>query len=246
VLVNGWTASGLVWPRALIERLEARCRVVRIDNRGTGTARGAPTPFTIATLAGDVRRAIASVGLERPTVVGFSMGGMISQELALRWPAVVGRLVLVGTRPPAPEATAPATGVFQALLAATPNGQTLETTIRQRWTAVTGPAFASTNGALVDEMVDAIIAARTPLAAVASQAQAAAAWHGARRLRHLAVPTTIVHGDADPLVPVRNGMRLAQLIPDATYIELPGVGHLVPYEACDRLASIIENVTLVR
>ena len=71
------------------------------------------------------------------------------------------------------------------------------------------------------------------------QARAIAAWSGAHRLRRLAVPTTVVHGADDPLIPVRNGMRLAQLVPGARYVELPGVGHLVPYEAPDEVVEVV-------
>ena len=55
------------------------------------------------------------------------------------------------------------------------------------------------------------------------------------------MPTTVVHGAEDPLIPVRNGMRLAQLIPGARYVELPGVGHLVPYEAPDASLAVIAD-----
>src|SRR5206468_9079739 len=48
LLINGWTASGLMWPSSLVRRLEERFRVVRIDNRGTGYSRSAPAPFTMA------------------------------------------------------------------------------------------------------------------------------------------------------------------------------------------------------
>ena len=71
------------------------------------------------------------------------------------------------------------------------------------------------------------------------QARAIAAWSGAERLRRLAVPTTVVHGSEDPLVPVRNGMRVTQLVPDARYVELPGVGHLVAYEAPDEVHALL-------
>ena len=53
--------------------------------------------------------------------------------------------------------------------------------------------------------------------------------------------TLIVHGDRDPLLPVGNGMRLARLIRDATYLELPGIGHLVPQEAGDVLLRVLES-----
>ena len=79
----------------------------------------------------------------------------------------------------------------------------------------------------------------TPRFAVLDQARAIAAWSRAGRLRRLDVPTTVVHGTEDPLIPVRNGMRLVQLIPAARYVELPGVGHLLPYEAPDAVLDVI-------
>ena len=88
-------------------------------------------------------------------------------------------------------------------------------------------------------MAPAIARRPTPRFAVLDQARAIAAWHGAHRLRRLTAPTTVVHGAEDPLIPVRNGMRIAQLIPGARYVELPGVGHLVPYEAPDRRRAAI-------
>ena len=86
------------------------------------------------------------------------------------------------------------------------------------------------------------LAARpSPRALLRAQLRAIAGWYGARRLRTLAVPVTVVHGEFDSLSPVRNGMRLAQLIPEADYVELAGVGHLVPWEAIDLLARLVEE-----
>ena len=81
VLVNGWTLSGLVWPAEFLEAVAVTRRVVRIDNRGTGQRRSDRSLFTIADLAGDVRDVIQAADLDRPTVVGFSLGGMIAAEL---------------------------------------------------------------------------------------------------------------------------------------------------------------------
>ena len=55
------------------------------------------------------------------------------------------------------------------------------------------------------------------------------------------MPTTVVHGTDDPLIPVRNGMRIAQLVPGARYVELPTVGHLVPYEAPEPVERIVRG-----
>ena len=79
----------------------------------------------------------------------------------------------------------------------------------------------------------------TPRRTVVAQARAVGAWRGAHRLRNLAVPCTVVHGALDPLSPAENSRRLAALIPDARYVELDGVGHLVPQEAPQRLAELV-------
>lgn len=239
VFLNGWTASGLVWPERVVTALEREHRVIRIDNRGSGWSRHAPRPYTIGDLAGDARMVIDDLGLEQPTVVGLSMGGMIAQELALRWPDRVGRLVLLATRPPSPEDTLAPPRVSAALLSTPPPGVSLRRFLRQGWATVTAPGFAQEHPDLIDEMAASIARRPTPRFAVLDQARAIAAWSGASRLRRLTVPTTVVHGTEDPLIPVRNGMRLAQLIPGAHYVELPGVGHLLAFEAPDAVTQLL-------
>jgi len=64
LLLNGWTASGLMWPSGLIERLEQRFLVVRVDNRGSGYSRCAPTPASIATMADDAAAVLRVVAPE--------------------------------------------------------------------------------------------------------------------------------------------------------------------------------------
>ncbi len=245
VLVNGWSASGLVWPAAVVDGLEAEHHVVRVDNRGTGWSRRMRRPFTIADMAGDVVAVLDELGVARATVVGLSMGGMIAQEVALRHPDRVSGLVLLGTRPPNPEYTPPHPRVTARLLTGPAPGQSLREFMWRRWAVMTGPGFVDEHPEAIREMVRAVVARPTPRAAVLDQARAIAAWHGAGRLRRLDVPTTVVHGEDDPLVPVRNGMRLAQLIPGARYVEFPGVGHLVPFEAPERTVDAVLEAAAV-
>lgn len=242
LLLNGWTASGRMWPAAWVADLERRFTVVRVDSRGTGLSRTAPAPFTMRDLADDAADVLRSLTEEPALVLGLSMGGMIAQELALRHPRLVRHLLLVSTRPPAPAHIAGSSQVMAGTLARPVPGQPLEEFFLGNWAAYCEPGFPEREPALLEELVRQILARPTPRAGVLNQMTAIAGWHGSRRLASLQVPTTVVHGDSDPLMPVGNGMRLARLIPRARYVELSGIGHLVPHEAGEALLRLISEV----
>ncbi|MEX2627313.1 MAG: alpha/beta fold hydrolase, partial [Ilumatobacteraceae bacterium] len=239
VLLNGWTASGLVWPAGLVDRLAESHDVVRIDNRGTGYSRTAPPPFTIARMADDVADVLGAIGAPAATLVGLSMGGMIAQEVALRHPASVERLVLCGTRPPTPAGFAPGDEVLADVMATPARGESLRDFVERSWSNVVAPDFATRRPEALAELVERIAERPTPHAGVIAQLRAISIWHGSDRLGLVRAATVVVHGRDDPLIPVGNGMRLAQLIPGARYVELPGVGHIVPFEAPDAVIDAV-------
>jgi pimeloyl-ACP methyl ester carboxylesterase len=230
LLLNGWTASGLAWPEAWLRRLEDDYDVIRIDNRGTGWSRSAPSPFTIADLAADTRGVLKACGIDRATVLGTSMGGMIAQELAIRHSDVVEKLVLVATRPPTPAHTPMSRVALRLALSRPPRDQPPREFLVAAWGQTTGNGFAAAHPEIFDELGDQIMRRVTPRSGRVNQARAIMSWHGPGRLQRVSAPTTVVHGDQDPLIPVENGRRLAQLIPAARYVELAGVGHLVAHE----------------
>ena len=238
-LLNGWTASGLVWPETWLGRLEDGYDVIRIDNRGTGWSRSAPSPFTIADLAEDSRGVLKACGVDRATVLGVSMGGMIAQELAIRHSEIVARLVLVATRPPTPAHTPMSRAALRLALSRPPSDQPLREFLVTAWGQTTGNGFAAAHPEIFDELGDQIMRRITPRSGRLNQVRAIMSWHGPGRLQRISAPTTVVHGDQDPLIPVDNGRRLAQLIPAAGYVELAGVGHLVTHEGNETLIEVL-------
>ncbi|RNL62847.1 alpha/beta hydrolase [Nocardioides marmoriginsengisoli] len=241
LLLNGWTASGLAWPADWIRGLEKSFRVIRIDNRGAGWSRLAPAPFTMAQLADDAHGVLQECGVKRATVMGLSMGGMIAQELALRHPDAVGRLFLVGTRPPTPAHISSDLPVLLKALRPPERGQPLDEYFTRMWAGFAAPGFAAANPEVMSELVKSILDRTTPRAGVLAQSRAIFAWHNAGRLATIQHPTVVVHGSRDPLIPVGNGMRLSRLIKNASYVEVPGAGHLLPYEAPDLVADLLQS-----
>ena len=243
VLINGWSASGLAWPRAWVRELEDDFRVIRIDNRGSGYSRFAPVPFTMDDLADDVAAVLDELEHERAAVVGMSMGGMIAQEFALRHADRLTGLVLIATRPPAPAYAVPkGSSLMLDLLVPPRKGESLETYFTRLWTLATGPGFAQREPELIAELVAQIVARPTPRVMLMHQLRAVNGWGHADRLGRISAPTAIVHGADDRLVGVLNGRRLAALMPAAAYHELEGVGHLPPVEAPDRVLEAIAEV----
>lgn len=243
LLLNGWSMSGVVWPAAFVDALEAGHRVIRPDNRGTGWSQTAPLPFTIADLADDAATVLRSARVASATVVGISMGGMVAQELALRHPELVDHLVLVSTQLPRPAEVAAGPGLLGPSMRAPGEGST-GAWFHELWSSYCAPGFAEAHPERMAELVDQVLRRPTPRRVLFEQMRAMAAWGRPGRVADVAVPTTVVHGDEDPLVPVANGMRLAQAIPGARYVELAGVGHMPPVESPARLAEVVHEVAV--
>lgn len=244
LLLNGWTASGLLWPHDWVRQLEEHYRVIRVDNRGSGWSRSARMPCTISDMADDAATVLRRRRIRSATVLGLSMGGMIAQELAIRHGDLVDRLFLVGTRPPIP-AHLPMNPVeLQAALRKRDDGETWPGFIRSLWARQVGPGFDDRHPAALDEIVTQALRRPTPQAGVMAQARAIGAWSGPRRLRRITAPTVVVHGDQDPMMAVGNGYRLARAISGARFVDVAGAGHLVPYEAPETLMNLLlEPVT---
>lgn len=239
LLLNGICASGRVWPGAMTH-LESEHRLIRVDARGTGRSRTRLplTPaFTIADLADDAARCLREHGVDRATVIGWSMGGMVAQELALRHPAAVERLVLIATVPPVPASTLPIARMAAMALRITARAATGGW--HRELAALAGPGFAHEHPEVLREFAQQLGSGGLAWWASTLQSAAIGTWRGPRRLRRIDVPTVILHGACDPVVPAANAHALATLIPGASCEVLDGVGHLVPYEAPQRLAAVL-------
>lgn len=246
LLLNGVSASGLLWPSAFVTELERHHRVIRIDNRGTGWSCGAPSPFTIARMADDALEVLQACGEESAVVVGLSMGGAIAQELALRHPGVVDRLVLMATIPPPPSQVPPpdVARLMRVLLGPLTPGRAGDAAHRARAAhavlALAGRSFVA-DPDLREEIGHQLLAKATPRWGALQQSRAVVAWHGPQRLRGIRAHTVVLTGAEDPVIPVANGERIAALVPGAEHVVLPGVGHLVPWEAPDAVLDAIRG-----
>lgn len=239
VLINGFGASSIGWPREWVRTLADDARVIMPDNRGSGWSQAVEAPFTVRDMADDVIDVLDDAEVERAVLMGLSMGGMIAQEVALAAPERVAALCLVGTRPPAPKFTPPSASAAFALMRPLLPWDSLSNFYRRLWTAAAAPGFAERHPDRIEELVSQCIERPTPRAMLTNQMRALVAWGHAERLTRIAAPTVVVHGERDLFAPSANAAALAELIPGARLTLLADVGHLVPLEAPDRLGELL-------
>ena len=240
MLFNHSGTSSLSWSERFLEALAETLTVITIDYRGTGHSSLGSTPFSLRDLAADGRAVLQKEGIARTAVIGTSMGGAVAQEFVLAFPAQVTMLVLLGTFAGQRHRVAPAPEVLEIVEEVLPRWDELGSIERWRRLLPTlyGPSFLREHENLALELE--LKGSRfTTSGTIARHGEAVGAFESHDRLPAISVPTLVVHGAEDPIIPAKNGAVLAGRIPDAAYIELEGVGHL---PAVERPLEVADHV----
>ena len=221
LLITGFTISAAVF-EPVLELYGGRFDCITYDNCGSGRS-GAPLlPTSMAELAADAAGLLRAIGVESAHVCGLSMGGMIAQELAIRFPDRVRGLVLGCTSHGGPRAVLPSPKVAAALGA---RGAPADLRVQLVGRALFSEQFRTREPALSRRYLGLLAAHRTSARGLMSHL-AASTYHDTRaRLGRIAAPTLVIHGDRDALTPPANARLLAAAIPDATLALVPGAGH---------------------
>lgn len=236
LMINGLGASAHDWG-PLLEILAAERRIIAFDNRGAGRSEVPDEPMTLPRLASDALAVMDAHGLDSADVLGYSMGGMIAQLVALEQPARVRRLVLLGTHAGARSAVR-STPEARAVMSPDEN-LPREELARRQYEAFVAPDFPAEDPRAFEEMLSVRLSHLAPLYAWRRQLQAVVESERADRLSRIRTPTLIVHGAEDPLIPVDNGRMLADLIPAARLVIVPGCGHMLGWEAPGAVAEAV-------
>lgn len=208
-----------------IPALSQHFTTIAIDNRGIGESIAPPGPFSIADMANDAAALIRALDCGPAHILGLSLGGFIAQELVLRHPDLVSGLVLACTNA--------GLGHFIPASTLTLNRMMLEA--NAGWS----DEILRQGGHL--RFSDRALTERVPLIAELAERRrgrlparelwdrqlgAAMSFSAGARLAAVRAPTLIIHGQDDPIVPVRNAELLADLIPNAELALIPEGRHL--------------------
>jgi 3-oxoadipate enol-lactonase len=234
--VTGLAISGAVFEPVLSHYTD-RFECVVYDNRGAGRSAVPLWPTSMPQLAGDAVKLLDALGIDSAHVYGVSMGGMVAQEMALRFPERVRGLVLGGTSHGGPRAVRPALRELR-VLAGNLSGLSGDRRARMVAAALFSPAFRREHPERVEELLRYFFSHRARTRGRMLHWWASLYHDTVAQLHRIAAPTLIFHGAEDRLVPPINAQLLAQRIPDAEVAMIGGAGHAYvweePEEARDR------------
>lgn len=267
LLIMGLGAQLTVWPMPFVEALVARgFRVIRFDNRDVGLSTkieraGVPNlyaivaqqflrfrpqvPYTVADMADDAAGLLDALGIRAAHVVGASMGGMIAQHLAARHPGKVLSLASMMSTTGNPMLPMASFDAMRALIRR-PRSQDMDALIAHGMALtriIAGPGYPMDEEVLRARVRENI--ERASYAPGFTRQLAAIIADGDRRpmLRRLRVPTVVIHGTTDPLIPPACGRDTAANIPGARLVELERMGHSLPIELIPPIVDAIAGVT---
>ena len=265
LLIMGLGMQLIGWPDELVQMLVSRgFRVIRIDNRDAGLSQsfddhGVPnlmwatlrhlmhlpvtSPYAVRDMADDAAGVLDALGLKQVHVCGASMGGMIAQHLASAHPQRVASLTLMMTTTGARGLPQPSLQVRRALLSR-PEGKGAEAVARHLQCIlelIGSPAYRDDPARVYARVLASVQRSYRPAGTARQLLAIVADGDRTPLLPRIAAPTLVIHGEADPLIPVGSGHDLARRIAGAQGDFIAGMGHDLPGALLERFADGIAS-----
>jgi len=239
LLIMGMSGTALSWGAPFLEELRRDFDVIAYDHRGVGASTRLEGPITIVEMAEDAAGLLAALEIDSAHVLGISMGGMVAQELALASPGLIDTLTLGCTYCGGPASVRIGDEVYRRLREARRSGDR-ELAMHTSWEINVSPTYATDADAWA-RFVQIAMTRSVAVPVIERQARAIAEHDTSARLGEITLPTLVIHGTVDELLPVANGELVAGLIPGSRLELLEDVGHLFFWERTQLVAELVRT-----
>ncbi|PIS10011.1 MAG: hypothetical protein COT73_11605 [Bdellovibrio sp. CG10_big_fil_rev_8_21_14_0_10_47_8] len=238
VLVAGLSYSRWCWHR-MIPALSKKYQVISFDNRGVGGTDRTPGPYSAELMAKDTAGLMDALGIWSANIVGISMGGFITQALSQIRPDLFSRMILMSTGFGGTRQIPPSNDVIEQLIHPS-------TDPRERAMLACAPGFDEKEKDFFHQWLQYRM--KNPIHPEAYRSQLAVGLdiskEGNSFEKHLAllkIPTLILFGELDRMIPSKNGDLLHELIKDSQLVVLSNVAHFLPFECPENLTHEIHH-----
>ena len=235
LLIMGYGGTMNLWEERLLRSLAKKYKVIIFDNRGMGETSSGHKAFTIEQFADDTYELMSILGIEKTHVLGWSMGASIAQELALRHPEIVNKLILYASLCH-PEIFPPEPKVLTKL----ENTLGIPSQKGYEWLRlIFPPTWIKHNQDRIREIFQRPLGNMNP-ETIAKQAEAINMWEGTcNRLPFLDHETLVIDGNDDLILPSENSEYLASKLPNSKLVLIAEAGHALMFQYPDKFNLII-------
>lgn len=240
VSIRGWGSSSQSWSKTYKDRLSQNHKHIIFDNRGTGRTSKPDTKYSIEMMADDTAGLLDVLNLPRAHIVGFSMGGMIAQRFALKYPEKTDALIIACSQPsthivPRPPKIAE---IMEMMISPPPelSQREYQKTIMPLYST---PEYIKEHG---EELLNAQLSMNLiPTLGYARRRQwdAILQFSSMDELHLIQSPTLVIHGVKDAWIPVENGKIMAEKIPGARLVLFEKSGHAFIEERDEIIDTIL-------
>lgn len=239
IFINGLAFPMDLW-FAQIEELSRDFRVIALDNRGVGQSDKPEGDYSIAQMASDAAGLLQALGIEKAHIAGLSMGGFIAQEIALTYPSMVNRLVLIATGLGGEKALALGRPFWEKMASAIA-GKTPDQIYLIDMTMMAAQGFAEKHPDVIEKSAALRLKNIQPLEAFLRQMGACNAFDNNARAHLIRKPALIILGKDDPIFPIQLAEDFQKALPGARMIIYENCGHAVMLEHAARLSKDIRE-----
>lgn len=265
LLIMGLGLQLISWPEAFCQRLvEHGFYVIRFDNRDSGLSSkmdhlGQPNlllafiktllrlplsaGYTLHDMAKDTIGLLDALGIEKAHIVGASMGGMIAQIVAANYAERTLSLTSIMSSSGRRGLPGPTSAARRALLSRPENPRDLEGVVDhlvKAFRVIGSPAYPTPEAQLRATLSATVKRNMNPAGTARQLVAIAASGDRVELLKSIKVPTLVIHGTEDPLIPIACGRDTARLIPGATLREIEGMGHDLASDLITTISHMID------
>jgi pimeloyl-ACP methyl ester carboxylesterase len=238
VLIPGFSAGGWIWFQQT-STLSDKFQTITFDPPGIGPSPYCDRPANMRFIAEDIAGLLQSLAIKQAHILGASFGGFVAQEFALSYPEMTRTLNLCCTSFGGPNHVAPSMEILGAVVSG--DGFNTEARIRRLLLPAFSPDFARDHSDQVKAVVNRRLANPVDERAYRWQLAAAMAFNTESRIPELRLPTLVISGDSDQIVPPQNSRNLAEKIPGAQLSLIEGGSHLFFLEQPREFNAVLEK-----
>jgi pimeloyl-ACP methyl ester carboxylesterase len=248
LFISGTSQTKDAWePTLLLELAATNHTVIVFDNRGIGETTVGTKPFSIEQFANDTAGLLDALQIEKADVFGASLGSFVAQELALNYPEKVDRLILHATYCGGNEAIyASGQAAERAMILS--SAEVLQNMTAEEQAMVLAqimfpPEWLEEHPEILNTTVIQLAPSRSATPQIIQQqGLASGTWKGScDRLANITLPTLLIVGDQDVLLPAANALMMAQRIPNSWLVIIQGTGHGMMFQVPTEFSAIIQT-----